>query len=47
MTDPHDPSWWFADAMAREAGAPAPSLMGEITMDVAIVGGDRRARGRG
>ncbi len=39
MTDPHDPSWWFADAMAREAGAPAPSLMGEITVDVAIVGG--------
>ena len=39
MTKPHDPSWWFADALAREAGAPAPSLMGEITMDVAIVGG--------
>ena len=36
---PHDPSWWFADAMAREAGAPAPSLIGEISADVAIVGG--------
>jgi len=36
---PHDPSWWFADAMAREVGAPAPSLIGEITVDVAIVGG--------
>jgi glycine/D-amino acid oxidase-like deaminating enzyme len=36
---PHDPSWWFADAMAREAGAPAPSLIGEIIVDVAIVGG--------
>jgi glycine/D-amino acid oxidase-like deaminating enzyme len=39
MTKPHDPSWWFADAMAREAGVPAPSLVGEITADVAIVGG--------
>jgi glycine/D-amino acid oxidase-like deaminating enzyme len=36
---PHDPSWWFADAMAREAGAAAPSLTGEVTVDVAIVGG--------
>jgi len=39
MTKPHDPSWWFADAMAREAGAPAPSLTGEVKADVAIVGG--------
>jgi glycine/D-amino acid oxidase-like deaminating enzyme len=39
MMDPHDPSWWFADAMAREAGAAAPSLTGEISVDVAIVGG--------
>lgn len=36
---PHDPSWWFADALAREVGAPAPPLVGEITVDVAIVGG--------
>jgi glycine/D-amino acid oxidase-like deaminating enzyme len=36
---PHDPSWWFADALAREVGAPAPSLAGEVTVDVAIVGG--------
>jgi glycine/D-amino acid oxidase-like deaminating enzyme len=36
---PHDPSWWFADAMAHEVGAPAPSLIGEIHVDVAIVGG--------
>jgi glycine/D-amino acid oxidase-like deaminating enzyme len=39
MTKPHDPSWWFADALAREAGAPAPPLTGEISADVAIVGG--------
>ncbi|HEX4370082.1 MAG TPA: FAD-dependent oxidoreductase [Rhizomicrobium sp.] len=39
MTKPHDPSWWFADAMAREAGAPAPPLTGEVSVDVAIVGG--------
>ena len=39
MTAPHDPSWWFADAMAREAGAPAPALIGEVKADVAIVGG--------
>jgi len=39
MTDPHDPSWWFADAMTRETGAPAPSLIGEIAADVTIVGG--------
>jgi glycine/D-amino acid oxidase-like deaminating enzyme len=36
---PHDPSWWFADAMAREVGAPAPCLTGQVQVDVAIVGG--------
>ncbi|HKD47084.1 MAG TPA: FAD-dependent oxidoreductase [Rhizomicrobium sp.] len=36
---PHDPSWWFADALKREVGAPAPNLIGEINVDVAIVGG--------
>ena len=36
---PHDPSWWFADAMSREVGAPAPSLIGDLNVDVAIVGG--------
>ena len=37
---PADPSWWFADAMAQEAGMPPPMpLAGEITADVAIVGG--------
>ncbi|MBS0280635.1 MAG: FAD-dependent oxidoreductase [Proteobacteria bacterium] len=37
---PADPSWWFADAMAQEAGLPPPvPLTGEITADVAIVGG--------
>lgn len=36
---PHDPSWWFADALKSEAGAPAPSLRGDISVDVAIVGG--------
>lgn len=35
---PHDPSWWFADAMRLE-GEAAPVLKGEITADVAIVGG--------
>jgi len=35
---PHDPSWWFADAMRLE-GEAAPALAGEITVDVAIVGG--------
>lgn len=39
MTNPHDPSWWFADALAREVGAPAPPLTGEVKADVAIVGG--------
>jgi glycine/D-amino acid oxidase-like deaminating enzyme len=37
---PADPSWWFADAMAQEGGQPpSPSLTGEITADVAIIGG--------
>ncbi|HEY4275459.1 MAG TPA: FAD-dependent oxidoreductase [Rhizomicrobium sp.] len=37
---PNDPSWWFAEAMAQERGEPAsPTLSGEITVDVAIVGG--------
>ena len=37
---PKDPSWWFADAMIQENGqAPSPALTGEITVDVAIVGG--------
>jgi len=35
---PHDPSWWFADAMRLE-GEPAPALAGELTVDVSIVGG--------
>ena len=35
---PADPSWWFADAMKAEDEA-APALKGEITADVAIVGG--------
>jgi glycine/D-amino acid oxidase-like deaminating enzyme len=39
-TLPGDPSWWFADALKAEGGAPPlPSLLGEITADVAIVGG--------
>jgi glycine/D-amino acid oxidase-like deaminating enzyme len=37
---PNDPSWWFAEAMNQERGeAPSPALSGEITVDVAIVGG--------
>lgn len=37
---PHDPSWWFAEAMQQEAGEmPSPELKSEITVDVAIVGG--------
>ena len=37
---PADPSWWFADALKQEGGQPnSPSLAGEITVDVAIVGG--------
>ena len=35
---PADPSWWFADAMRAEGTAAAP-LTGEITVNVAIVGG--------
>jgi len=35
---PADPSWWFADVMARDAET-SPSLFGEITVDVAIIGG--------
>jgi glycine/D-amino acid oxidase-like deaminating enzyme len=35
---PSDPSWWFADVMRTE-GAPAAALAGELTVDVAIVGG--------
>lgn len=41
---PHDPSWWFDEAMRHERaqpGAPAdtPPLSGPLTVDVAIVGG--------
>ena len=37
---PADPSWWFADALKQEGGRLAsPSLNGEVTVDVAIVGG--------
>ncbi|MGE3873810.1 MAG: NAD(P)/FAD-dependent oxidoreductase [Parvibaculaceae bacterium] len=37
---PSDPSWWFTEALSQEDGRPsAPSLKGEITVDVAIVGG--------
>lgn len=37
---PRDPSWWFAEALAHEGNLPAAdSLKGEITTDVAIVGG--------
>ena len=37
---PADPSWWFADALKQEGGQPAsPSLTGEVTVDVAIIGG--------
>lgn len=37
---PSDPSWWFAEALSQEGGLPpAPGLKGEITVDVAIVGG--------
>ncbi len=37
---PADPSWWFADALRQERGEPdAPALSGEVTVDVAIVGG--------
>jgi glycine/D-amino acid oxidase-like deaminating enzyme len=37
---PQDPSWWFAEAMQQEANdMPSPALTGEISVDVAIVGG--------
>ena len=37
---PKDPSWWFADALKQEGGqSNSPPLAGEITVDVAIVGG--------
>lgn len=37
---PGDPSWWFTDALKAEGGAPpSSSLKGDITVDVAIVGG--------
>lgn len=37
---PSDPSWWFAEALREEGGLPnAPSLAGEISVDVAIIGG--------
>ncbi len=37
---PADPSWWFADALKQEGGVPsAPNLAGEVTADIAIVGG--------
>lgn len=37
---PHDPSWWFTEAVAQEKDAkPSPSLGGETSVDVAIVGG--------
>ncbi len=37
---PNDPSWWFAEAMKQERGEPdSPPLSGEISVDVAIVGG--------
>jgi len=38
--EPRLPSWWLEDALAREGNpAPAPSLAGDETADVAIVGG--------
>jgi glycine/D-amino acid oxidase-like deaminating enzyme len=38
--EPRLPSWWLEDALAREGDpAPAPSLTGDATADVAIVGG--------
>jgi glycine/D-amino acid oxidase-like deaminating enzyme len=37
---PHDPSWWFDEALRSERAQPdAPPLSGTITVDVAIVGG--------
>lgn len=38
--EPHLPSWWLEDALAREGNPqPAPALSGDTTADVAIVGG--------
>jgi glycine/D-amino acid oxidase-like deaminating enzyme len=38
--EPRLPSWWLEDALAKEGDpAPAPSLQGDATADVAIVGG--------
>jgi glycine/D-amino acid oxidase-like deaminating enzyme len=38
--EPRLPSWWLEDALRREGDpAPAPSLAGDETADVAIVGG--------
>src|SRR5581483_7501275 len=38
--EPRLPSWWLEDALAREGDpAAAPSLAGDATADVAIVGG--------
>jgi glycine/D-amino acid oxidase-like deaminating enzyme len=38
--EPRLPSWWLEDALAREGDpAPAPPLGGDVTVDVAIVGG--------
>ncbi|MFL9960235.1 FAD-dependent oxidoreductase [Paraburkholderia sediminicola] len=37
---PHDPSWWFEEALRNERAQPdAPPLSGPLTVDVAIVGG--------
>ncbi len=32
-------SWWLREALAREQGAAAPPLSGDVTTDVAIIGG--------
>jgi glycine/D-amino acid oxidase-like deaminating enzyme len=32
-------SWWLREALAADPGVPCPSLVGEATADVAIVGG--------
>jgi glycine/D-amino acid oxidase-like deaminating enzyme len=38
--EPRLPSWWLEDALARESDpAPSPALTGDMTADVAIVGG--------
>jgi glycine/D-amino acid oxidase-like deaminating enzyme len=38
--EPRLPSWWLEDALAREGDpAPSPSLDGDATADVAVVGG--------